>query len=180
MKKTKSSLVVSILISSLVLTSCGGAFGPSYRKVTSAKVLGAGNSYPPVSTGSISSHTSRIRTYQRKGFIPLGESTIVRRGKLSEDHARQLVQAKKGDLGIMSSSYLGQGSERVAVPVRTTTYQRRDVAAGAYANNRGYRSAAVAEGRRASESTEYVYQTQIFDLWKHKATVMVHKNRLQN
>ena len=170
--------VVFFTASSLLLTSCGGVFGPYYRKLNSATVTGPANPYPVVSRSSASGHTSRLRSYQRRGYVPLGESTITARHKVSEDEARQLAVSKNGDVAVLSTKYLGERSQRVSVPVTTTIRDTRYVQGGGYANNRGYRSQYGEGGARQSQETTYVHQNQKYKLWRHKVTVLAKRSRL--
>ncbi len=176
-----SILTAAFLITvPVTLVSCtSGQFGSNYKKISGYKVVNpTPDPNPPVRVAPESAHSSAVRSLQRKGYVPIGMSTIYRRFKVPVQDARELVIFRKGDIGVYSAKYLGIRSERVAVPVSSTVTNAEDDHSSTYSDNEGYRSDYDSADTARKESVHYVYEDHFYKLYRYRATVLAHKKHL--
>lgn len=142
------------------------------------------NPSPELLQPSRSSHNSTVERYLSRGYHLVGMGTISARYQIDAENARMLALQKNADVAVFSKNFEGKRSERVAVPVSTTTvsgYATEQASARAgYANSNKYRSQAQgqyqSQSQAGAETTVYTYENKAYDLWSHKTTLLRKNN----
>ncbi|MGF1657257.1 MAG: hypothetical protein ACFCU3_09790 [Verrucomicrobiales bacterium] len=145
-----------------------------YRSAPAVEKRSWRNSAPALVEVPPARHQSEINQRLQTGWQIVGVAERTATGPIHPQNAMMLALEKNADAVVYTREHMGEGIERVAVPVSTTSgfYSDPWGPYGLHAGYGRYGRRGGFYGSASFQSTVYAYEHRLVNVWRHWTTLL--------